>query len=406
MTDQFREVEMAIIGRGKYDIRAQYQSWKIAESKWFTMSTQQREQHLKKFSNAAVDDICSDSSSISPPLVFGSDVSMASSLSVTVDQFSHLVRAPRTCLEGIWRKATELIKTDGAIVAAPGVQHAKLVLSSRGNKPHLVTIKRGGVFSCDNDCPNWKAMGICSHSVAAAEVSKKLPEFVEWYTKSKRTPNLSKFAEVTMPKGRGNKGSVSSTKRKAPVPVNDTIENPYLSASSPALDSNVPLQGYSQNPYPVQPTWPHGSATRQYPQPSSAWPQPSTVFSPSQQSAGYRINTPSTSSSWSSPPSSFVLCKIAGNVSVCTGCRNKYQKNPLPPDDMCIKHQEWCEYTPSGAQTPQSRYGNVYYHFDPQCVWHRRPWFLPAALEIPPDTYAELTEVHMARLRTLFQLNI
>ena len=36
------------------------------------------------------------------------------------------------------------------------------------------------------------------------------------------------------------------------------------------------------------------------------------------------------------PPSPFTLCKIAGNISVCAGCRNKY---PKIPDDLCIKHQ-------------------------------------------------------------------
>ena len=35
---------------------------------------------------------------------------------------------------------------------------------------------------------------------------------------------------------------------------------------------------------------------------------------------------------------------------------------------MCIRHKEWREYTPIGADSPQSRFGNVYYHLDPECV--------------------------------------
>ena len=66
--------------------------------------------------------------------------------------------------------------------------------------------------------------------------------------------------------------------------------------------------------------------------------------------------------------SPFTLCKIAGNISTCVGCHNEYVK---APDDMCIKHQEWREYTPRGSQTPKSRFGNVYYHFNPNCIWLR-----------------------------------
>ena len=41
ITEQYREVERAIIGRGKYELRPQYQSWQVSESKWFTMSSKQ-----------------------------------------------------------------------------------------------------------------------------------------------------------------------------------------------------------------------------------------------------------------------------------------------------------------------------------------------------------------------------
>ena len=107
-------------------------------------------------------------------------------------------------------------------------------------------------------------MGICSHSVAAAEISNKLHEFIEWYKRSKKTPNLSKFAEATMPKGRGNKGGACSRKRKVSVPVEHIFENPSFSRS--VSQTNISLQ--SSNPVQiaipqdqvsctsVQPTWP------------------------------------------------------------------------------------------------------------------------------------------------------
>ena len=107
------------------------------------------------------------------------------------------------------------------------------------------------------------------------------------------------------------------------------------------------------------------------------------------------------------PPSSpFSLCKISGNISVCAGCRNKYNKTASPPDDMCIKHQEWREYTSPGSQTPGHRYGNVYYHFDPQCVWHRCTSFVPTQLQIPPNVIHQLDKSHKEKLLTLFDINL
>ena len=76
-------------------------------------------------------------------------------LSVPVEVLSDDVRVPKTCLEGIWCKAANLLKAEGGIVSAHGDKpNSKLVLSYWGN---LVEPKNTGIFSCDTDCPNWKS---------------------------------------------------------------------------------------------------------------------------------------------------------------------------------------------------------------------------------------------------------
>ena len=159
-----------------------------------------------------------------------------------------------------------------------------------------------------------------------------------------------------------------------------------------------------------------------------AWPYPSTQFSPSPMWPYSSFGSPppffyppnlsprqcfsspdAASFSQSFPPSPsapFSLCKLGGNISVCAGCRNKYSKSVGPPDDMCIKHQEWREYTSPGLQVPGRRYGNVYYHFDPKCVRHRCASFVPMQLEILPDIISQLGESHKEKLRTLFNINL
>ncbi len=52
--DQEREVEKSVFGRGKYELRSQYLS---PETMWFTMTTLEREQHLKSFAGASLSDV-------------------------------------------------------------------------------------------------------------------------------------------------------------------------------------------------------------------------------------------------------------------------------------------------------------------------------------------------------------
>ena len=127
-------------------------------------------------------------------------------------------------------------------MSAPGVgKDAKYVLSYTGQKPHLVVPKKGGNFSCDQDCPNWKGLKICSHSVAVAEHCGKLPEFISWYKKLKHTPNVSKFAEATMPKGRGQKGTRSPHTRKSSVAVEQVLKNPSMPSNKSVCNPHVSM---------------------------------------------------------------------------------------------------------------------------------------------------------------------
>ena len=274
VNDQEREVELAVINRGNYELRSQYKSWHISETKWFTMSTTQRKQHLMKFSQASLSDIQhmdvgnadGDDGPSNASITLGRDVSLSSVLSVSLDSFSNDVRVPRNSLEGIWNKASEILKTKDSIVPAPGITNAKFVLSYSGSKPHLVVPKQSSIFACDSECPNWKGMRICAHSVAVAEMSKQLPEYIEKFKKSKITPNVSKFAQATMPKGRGRKGSVCPRKRKSSHAIQTRLENPSLAASTdqeecPTEPSTEPEYNTISSPFNVTSSDPQFNST-------------------------------------------------------------------------------------------------------------------------------------------------
>ena len=155
VNEQQRELERAVIGRGKYQLQQQYKFLEVPENKWFRMSLQQRKDHLSKLQSVTIIDINgmeeleSATSVANSNQIIPSKCSM-SDLSVAVQNAAAQVNIPSPILQGIWAKARTLLSTDGAIAAAPGQSpEARMVLSYSRKVPHMVTPRKGSDFSCD-----------------------------------------------------------------------------------------------------------------------------------------------------------------------------------------------------------------------------------------------------------------
>ncbi len=85
-------------------------------------------------------------------------------------------------------------------------QQVFMVPSTSSENPHKVTVFETGKVSCDKACVNWS-----SHTLAVAETSKRLKEFLCWFRKRKRSPNLTSLANQNMP---GNKGRKCGTRKR------------------------------------------------------------------------------------------------------------------------------------------------------------------------------------------------
>ncbi len=250
--EQEREIERAVNGRGKYRFKRQYHHLTVTETKWFKMTEQQRRAHMHKVATAVVEPSATSSVHVVPTLEVmsvvpphthdesSSNQSLATGatlrkLSVELTSLVANVTIPQPCLQGIWQKAEELLNSSGSITEAPGNSaQSRMVLSRSGLRPHLVVPCKGGRFKCDSDCANFKSLGICSHSVAVAEVNKQLSEFLVSFKKTKKRPNFTQLALHGMPAGRGKKGSQASRKRKqsvTPVIRTDRIADSTQSAS-------------------------------------------------------------------------------------------------------------------------------------------------------------------------------
>ena len=213
--EQEKEVERVVVTRGKYKFRAQDHFLEVDEAKSFTVNSEQRKRHLSKVRSATVCDACEPEAESSdgdvrscPEIQYGRGNSLLKTLSVDVDSAIKAVNLPATCLEGMWSKAADLLHKEHAIAPAPGHSpEAKMVLSYSGKSPHMVTPVKGGGFSCDSNCANGKSLGVCSHSIAVAEVNGKLSQFIAFVQKKKKHPNITCLTTTSMPSGRGRKGS-------------------------------------------------------------------------------------------------------------------------------------------------------------------------------------------------------
>ena len=399
----------------------------------------------------------------------------------------------------------------------------------------MVKVKKSGQYCCDNDCANWRSLGICAHSVAAAEREGKLELFVKWFKKAKRVTNLTKLATTNMPRGRGRKGGVPPSRRKKKAPYTQRVPFDFTDSTSedevstdmsrgrghkcgvapskrkqkapPKRKQKAPSKGKQKAPIhftgntseeevtrgngkekaqgalfstdlsdseddiiPTQkasrmygghgssfsprkdaentqgheasvsgtglePSWyshedfhmsQDGTFSRSIREPSRtqvmSWPCGTTCHAcASEDAMSHNITLSSgatghietrrevvsgTVPSVPPPPplipyyspggnsGPFTLTFIVGNISICRGCRQKFSKPPRPPNDLCVRHQEWQEFTPRGFSTPQRRFGNVYYHCNVPCILARCPQFTADKLQIPPTIIVQMLPVH------------
>lgn len=405
--EQDHEIERAVIGRGKYRFDSAYAHLEVSPSKWFKMSEKQRQDHLAKVAKTKVS---STTSRITPPCSSQS-VKSSKTLSVDVNRVAAKVSVPLECLVGIWQKAEELLQSPSDMSPAPGQpENARMVISRSGKRPHLVLPSKSG-YKCDSDCLNFKSIGLCSHTVAVAECTDSLKEFLRHFEKSHKKPDFTSLALHDVPAGSGRKGSVPPRKRKkqepitkridglqdsanAGLPMSSDVPGPSGSSSSIgqvcgpsmvniSLDSHTLSSHYEPRSRYSSPSW--------YPNYYSWGCQPYCSSPYGQQSTLYGQSTAA------SPPmaeedSPFKLHFICGNISKCAGCGNQYVKPAMPPYDLCIQHREWRSYTVGGNQ--QTKFAPAYYHVNTLCVTRKWPAFLPSQVSITPEVFSKLQGLH------------
>ena len=304
-----------------------------------------------------------------------------------------------------------------------------MVLSYSGKSPHMVTPVKGGGFSCDSNCANWKSLGVCSHSIAGAEVNGKLSQFIAFVQKKKKRPNITCLGTTSMPRGRG-----CPRKRKARTPCTSRVSmctpgdgnteqmmtstssssSPQASTagiSSPVLQSSlrVNVSGMSSVATPSGSGWQaynDPSTYTPYPScPSWMWPPPS--YSPWTWPNSLPPPTPPTSlPSMSSYPLSaqsqghdtYKICFKVGNNNIhLHGCQNTFSA----ADKIVVQHAEFRQFTSPRTGLPSSKYGNTYYHPSRKCIELKWGGNFSTSHVISPDNVR--SQLTLSQKDTLFQ---
>ena len=66
---------------------------------------------------------------------------------------------------------------------------------------------------------------------------------------------------------------------------------------------------------------------------------------------------------------------------------------PNSPNDICLKTEEWRQFTPQGSAVPQSRWSNTY-HLHLQCVRFKYPYFDPHTTVVEDNVRARMLDAH------------
>ena len=132
--DQEKEVEKAVIQRGKYCFKSEYKYLEVPESQGYKMTSQQRKKCLDRIAHASVTGLSDTPNIDSSPSLPTSEILVGAVLAVDVHEVASEVTIPLACIQGIWTEGTELWSTVGSTVPAPGhCTEARLVLVIQEN---------------------------------------------------------------------------------------------------------------------------------------------------------------------------------------------------------------------------------------------------------------------------------
>ena len=446
---QKEDVDSAVINKGPYRLASKFRSFEVQQSAWFKMTANQRDKHLKKFHDAQMSETANDTDNPSCSSITSESSSPTiKRVNISTDLVeSGIQSAPAEILRSISNKAEELLNKNGSIVHAPGSVDgmAYVVESYTSVRPHYVSIAKNGKVTCQ-DCPNWKALKICAHAVAAAEKCGIITKYIKWILeKGPAHINITALMTSDSSSGTGKKGGKGSTARRKGgrtanrTPASVIVDRPAFMQTSatpqasqqesvctplPASATPRASQQVTSTQQPVY-TPRSASATPRASQQVTSTQQP--VYTPRPVSATLRTSQQVTSmqqpvytprsapatpqgsqpTAVNPPVGTFVVSLLQccpPLVRTCFGCSQSLKLGGIiasPPYDLTIITRMNRGFpnpnTPDGQLMFKEQ--NVYFHVHLRCLKMKQPYFNPACVTVPNWLPHYLTPEHVRFLR-------
>ena len=358
---QFIDVDRAIAGVGDYEVASEYPNFQFDPSRWCALSEKQRKRVLQQFTSAKPVPIASSKDGFTS--ADSVEISSHNNPLVSLDITDYVA-------DVIWTNANDLLQADSNFVTAPGKATQSWLVARSSNsteKPYFVRIQKGH-YECESNCFYYVTCKVCAHIVAIAKKNGDLDGFISWHKQHNHGINATDLAQSGLPKssiGKKNaprKGVSKKKSAKIRKMCADSDESSWQSRIS------IPITTCTQTQSVPRP--PTTTCT------SNSLPSTQTIASTTSASAPVLPSSPSplvhvwpNVYTYAMPQTDqFVLTFIRGNISICYGCKQHYVKPVIPPNDLCIMHQEWRTYTIPGSPSPQTKFGNAYYHPNIPCI--------------------------------------
>ena len=424
VNQQQQEVELAVIGRGEYQLREKFKHLEVSSQEWESMRDEQKKGVLQRLHKISLDEGTSSTTRVTEIARATGNPILDQFIGVGIDWI------PREILSSVIQKALILANKEGAVS-----QHAvdTIVVESASNprKPHVVNLYPNGKMDCD--CPGFSSSPVCAHTVAACIKQRRLPDFLKWLSCKKRNTggiNFSKAVAFGMPKGRGKKGEKAPRKlgknKKTQVAttvvsrvsdvraqINQESDQHQVGQQHMTRESHVvPL---SQQPPPLIPHPYQANPNIVHPlQPGTNFAQPSVTVHGHIPSVGASTFFPSSSSQTSSHPTNvlqqpripsfpsanpgqflvYLLQFCPGQTSMCFGCGNPLKPDgviPETPNDLVVVSKMLREWMYQGVAN--SKVKNVYFHCSKVCIQRKQPNFRNTCF-IPQQIQPYLLHLH------------
>lgn len=147
-------------------------------------------------------------------------------ISISLEE-TNILHVPFPKLKDIYAKANQIQSSAESDIQWFSNDTTYVASKSSPHNPHKVLCKGNSKFTCNSSHVNWATYKFCTDTLAVAEGYKETVLFVD-NVAFKAKPNVMSLALLDMPKGTGNKGTKSTSRRKGgPVQMKHPMVKVY-----------------------------------------------------------------------------------------------------------------------------------------------------------------------------------